>query len=194
MISFNPLKNKIYLDMDGVLADFDAFVFAHLGRTFLHEEGPGKDTEMWEFLITVSNMYYRLLPTSYAQELVAAARALTENVEILTAIPRRYHIHGAETDKIEWTKLHFGNSLKVNFGPYSADKWKHAQPGDILVDDRRDNIKDWTEKAGGIGIFHDHKNPQETFRRLEDIRKYVNCTDCGYVKSETGKCACNSMS
>ena len=55
-------------------------------------------------------------------------------------------------DKIEWVKTYFPG-IPLWFGPYSRDKHVHCVNRDILIDDREDNIQDWTQ-AGGVGILH----------------------------------------
>jgi 5' nucleotidase, deoxy (Pyrimidine), cytosolic type C protein (NT5C) len=163
---FDPNVNKIYCDLDGVLADFDAFVFEKMGRTFNHADGP-QDDEMWKFLITVPRLYRILRPTKYAFELWHALHSYGAPVEILTGIPRRYPIPGAEDDKEEWVHLYFSPEVKVNFGPYSMDKWKWAKNGDILVDDRQDVIQSWINQGLGIGVLHDYSDHQKTIEALK---------------------------
>src|SRR5271167_173790 len=158
---FNPKVNTIYVDLDDVLVDFNAFVFDNLGRYFDNhvtnlEEN---DNEMWLFLKNVSHMYLNLNPTPYARELWDHIVASGVNVEILTAIPRRHYIAEAEQDKRDWVAKHLGADVKVNIGPYSADKWKWAKPSDILIDDREDNIQQWINDGFGIGIIHYKNDP-----------------------------------
>lgn len=148
------IDNIIYLDMDGVLADFDAFLMKEMGRTFPHSVGPVGDKEMWDFLMTVPELYFKLPPTEYCFKLWELAHELGNRVEILTALPRRSTIPSAEIDKLRWVKKYFGDDAIVNFGPYSKDKWKHAEPGDILVDDRASNIQEWETLGKAIGILH----------------------------------------
>lgn len=156
--------------MDGVLADFDKFVLDNMGRTFDHQSGPA-DRDMWDFLSSVDRMYFNLPPTPYALDLIALATSLTANVEILTAIPRRTKMLTAEQDKRDWMEKYFSeHNLKVNIGPYSRDKWKHAKPNDILVDDRIDNIDDWVNLGNGIGIFHVYDDIQTTLNLLRTTK------------------------
>lgn len=169
-MSFSPDLNTIYLDMDGVLADFDAFVTKHMGRTFPHSIGPVGDREMWNFLSTFPNLYLHLPPTEKCFELWDLANSLCERVEILTAIPRRDTIPTAREDKILWGQRNFGEHVIVNFGPYSKDKWKHAKCGDVLVDDRRGNIEQWVSLGKGVGILHDISNYQQTKNALIDLK------------------------
>lgn len=163
---FEPSKNTLFLDMDGVVADFDRLVLEKMRRTFDHVAGPAGDTEMWDFLSTVDRLYFRLEPTPYAFDLWELANKQAANVEFLTAIPRRTFIASAETDKREWIAKYFGVEAKVRIGPYSADKWKHAQAGDILVDDRSDNIQAWINRGSGIGIYHEYDKYEYTASRI----------------------------
>lgn len=144
---FDAKHNTIFLDMDGVLADFDRLVFERVGRTFDRSDG-----EMWNHLVKIDRLYFELEPLPHAFQLWDLAHSLGR-VEVLTAIPRRSTMPWAERDKRAWIVKHFGVDTPVRIGPFSRDKWKHAAPGDILVDDRHDNIVDWTNKAGGTGIL-----------------------------------------
>jgi len=167
--TFSNKVNIVYLDMDGVLADFDLFVLQNLGRTFIHADGPGADLEMWDFLKSVPNMYLHLEPTPYCHELVEAALATGAKVEILTAIPRRVEMPSANQDKIDWALKHLGPDIKVNFGPFSADKWKHAKPGDVLVDDRHSNIQEWINHGMGFGILHEYTDHTKSVSALKSL-------------------------
>jgi len=164
---FDPEINTIHLDMDGVLADFDRFVLERMGRTFPHQEGPS-DREMWDFLAKVDHLYYQLEPTPYALELYNYCSAIAQ-VKILTAIPRRTTMPHAEQDKREWIAEFIDANVHVAIGPYSRDKWKHATPGDILIDDRSDNIQAWIEKGHGHGILHITHDLQDTYDKLAKV-------------------------
>lgn len=167
MKKFDVEKNTIYVDMDGVIADFDKFLLERMGRTFPHNIGPTEDVLMWDFLQNVERLYWHLPPTEYAFELMDMVHSVGANVEILTAIPRRTAIVGAEQDKREWMAKYFGDKIKVNIGPFSKDKWKHAKQGDILIDDRPDNIEEW-HGAEGIGILHLYDNFENTKNKLKE--------------------------
>lgn len=164
-IVFDHSVNTIHLDMDGVVADFDKFVMERMGRTFSHMSGPGADQEMWRFLKSIPNMYLQLEPTPYANQIWDAIESVGCKKLMLTAIPRRTSIPTAEQDKRDWMAKH-RPGWTVVIGPHSRDKWTHARPGDILIDDREDNIHDWVEKGNGIGILHKYDDPDLTLARI----------------------------
>jgi hypothetical protein len=155
--------------MDGVLADFDKFVLDNYGRTF-PQDTHVDDTKMWEYLESIDHFYFKLEPTPYAYRLYHLACFVADDVQILTAIPSRGQAPTAKEDKQAWVNKYFSNNLRVNFGPYSKDKWKHALPGDILIDDRPDNIHSWNA-AGGIGILHNYFDFDKTVEKLLDAVK-----------------------
>jgi len=145
----------IYLDMDGVVADFDTFVSNLLERPIgWNDSKQDLTNEEWGKLASVDRLYYQLPLMPDATKLVAYVKSLSTrfNVQFLTAVPRRTTMPSARDDKQAWVDKYFPG-MKMDIGPYSHDKQKWCRPGDILVDDRPSNIEEWNA-AGGIAIYH----------------------------------------
>lgn len=143
----------LYLDMDGVVADFDEYVMRTLGvppsnGLFNHET--------WKKLAANPRIYRDLKKTPYADNLVEYCKKFCQtygyDLKFLTAIPKGNDMPWAFHDKMTWA-LFFFPDIPVMFGPYSKDKHHHCEDGDILIDDRRSNIEEW-QAAGGVGILH----------------------------------------
>lgn len=169
------MKNTLYLDLDGVLADFNARAQELLGspstaRDAAELSGRWK-TDLWNRLKATPNFYRHLPLTSFAHELVTLAKRfqteLSWNVEILTAIPRHNDVPEAFQDKVEWVQEHFPE-FRIRFGPYSHDKQHHARPGDILVDDRYSNCTEWTQ-AGGTAVQVKTRDPAPALHQLTEL-------------------------
>jgi len=143
----------LYLDMDGVVADFDEYAARTLGVP--PSEGVYPD-DIWNKLAANPRIYQDLIKTPYADQLVfrcsLIARQLQYDLKFLTAVPKGNDVPWAFYDKVYWARHNFP-TIPVMFGPYSKDKWRHCRPGDILIDDRRSNIDEW-RVAGGIAIHH----------------------------------------
>lgn len=160
------MNKTIFLDMDGVVADWMAFVRDVVGRDL--PEGQRWPDEDWRQLIQVQRIYRDLQPLPYAQELVARvltlSRANDYEVKFLTAVPRRNDFPHAFEDKVHWANHYFAG-IPVWFGPYSQDKQRRAAPGQVLIDDRISNIHEWNA-AGGYGIHHvgDHRATLQILR------------------------------
>lgn len=144
----------IYLDMDGVVADFNKFASDLLGRE-VHWNEKDLTPEEWNRLAAIDNMYAKLPLIKESTRLVAMAKSFQTRfyVEFLTAIPRETTMPSAQDDKREWLMRYYPG-IKMNIGPFSRDKQNWCKPGDILVDDKWTNIEQWYAK-GGIAIFHE---------------------------------------
>lgn len=145
----------INLDMDGVVADFNAWCSDFLGRP-ISWEGKDLSDEEWTALAKESNIYAKLplIPESVELVLMAkkAARDFNMGLRFLTAIPRRTTMPEAEQNKRDWVEKYFPG-IPVEVGPYSKDKQNWCKPLDILVDDKRENVTQWLRK-GGISVYH----------------------------------------
>ncbi len=163
---------KIYLDMDGVLADFDRGVNVLCGMQASSQAGkdddPDYDNRMWEAIRNVDHFYDKL-------ELIPGARDLFERIwskygkqcEILTGIPKpKRGIVTAGDDKKAWAKRLLSEDLAVNV-VFREQKPIYCEgKGSILIDDRESNIREWQE-LGGTGILH--VSAEETVRELEKL-------------------------
>lgn len=156
----------LYLDMDGVVADFDEYAARTLGVP--PSEGVYPD-DVWKQLASNGRIYRDLKKTPYANELVEQVTAFCSahnyTLKFLTAVPKGNDVPWAFYDKMVWAQLLFPG-IPVMFGPYSKDKHHHCRPGDILIDDRRSNIEEWNA-AGGLGILH--KDLKSTLDQLSLI-------------------------
>lgn len=153
-LRYDPTERRIAVDLDGVLADFDARVQERLGYTFADLTTREAKAEGWARLAKVPHFYRDLELMPDALVLWDAVRAVCPNPYILTAIPRRTTMATAEHDKRLWVRRHLGAHVEFRIGPFSHDKWRHARPGDVLIDDRVSNIDEWSARGRGIGVLH----------------------------------------
>jgi hypothetical protein len=140
------LRRQIYLDCDGVLADFDSSALAILGapsEVFERRHGSG---QFWKRLANADGFFANLDPLPDAFELYEAVRA--KGPIILTGMP---HGKWAEPQKRAWAARHFPGVPVITTS--AALKREHCHPGDVLVDDRDQHRKLW-EAAGGLFIHH----------------------------------------
>ena len=150
----------IYLDMDDVVADWMPAARAIVNRSW--EYGERIPDEDWN-KVKVKARFYRDLPIKPgAHDLVnfcrdAVANGLADDLRFLTALPHDYSVPFAPWDKILWAMERF-ERIPVLFGPFSHDKWRHCQPGDILIDDRTGNCEEWTRAGGQAHIYRTWEN------------------------------------
>ncbi len=150
---------QLYLDCDGVLADFDRAATDLLGmppRAFQKRRGTGT---FWRELARHPDFYGTLPLMPDAMRLFEAVRHL--NPVILTGLPLG---KWAAPQKVRWAAEHFPGVRIVTV--MAVDKRNHAQEGDILVDDQMKHAHLW-EAAGGI--FLHHENAQSTLSKLRAL-------------------------
>ena len=152
--------SKLFLDADGVLADFDAGARDLLGgMTPRQFEARYSKREFWRWLANHPD-FYATLP------LMADARLLFDAVEhlkptILTGLPLG---NWAAPQKVRWAAEHFPGTPIITC--MARDKYRYMEPGDVLVDDREDHRSKW-EDAGGIFIHH--RSARESLAALSAI-------------------------
>lgn len=136
----------LFLDCDGVLADFDAGAKALLGmssRSF--EQAHGK-SEFWRRLARAPDFYGSLPLLPDARLLVDAVAHLRPT--ILTGLPIG---RWAAPQKMRWAAAHFPGVPMIT--TMARDKFRHMTGADVLVDDRADHRTAW-EDVGGTFIHH----------------------------------------
>jgi hypothetical protein len=151
--------SRLYLDCDGVLADFDAGARAVLGmhpKAFQAKFGLGK---FWAKLARTPDFYATLPEMADARVLFDAVKHL--DPVILTGIPRG---GWAEAQKKRWVAQHFPGTTVITC--LARDKCRYCAGRDILVDDTLKFRELW-ESAGGIFIHH--VSAKETLKQLEAV-------------------------
>lgn len=152
----------IYVDMDGVLVNFNGRIRELFGKDFIDLD----NNWVWNVLLKIPNLYRDLNPMDDYLVLWSAIRHL--NPKILTAIPSKVEMSiEAMQDKIEWIEKHINKNIEVLFGPYSINKQNYCRYGDVLIDDNYLNINQWNAK-GGIGILH--TSAINTVNQLRDLK------------------------
>ncbi len=147
-------KPTIYIDMDGVVADFNELAYQVIGRRANWGEDKDLTSDEWDKLKAVDHFFFKIPMFREAPRLVGMCRSLSHryDVSFLTALPSSFALQNTQEDKINWAAKYFPR-VPVNFGPKSRDKKNWCREGDLLIDDRPSNIEDWASR-GGHAIFH----------------------------------------
>lgn len=154
----------LFLDCDGVLADFDSGVTELLGmppEAFQKRYGPGL---FWKRLAGHPDFYGELAVLPGGQRLFDAVKHLRPT--ILTGLPVG---NWAAPQKQRWGAKHFPGVPVIT--TMARKKHLHMEPGDVLVDDRENHRQLW-EDAGGI--FVHHRSVDESLRQLAEIYPSVS--------------------
>jgi hypothetical protein len=150
---------QLYLDCDGVLADFEKAATELLKmppRPFEKRHGL---PEFWKRLARHPDFYGSLPLMPDAMILFEAVRHL--DPVILTGLPRG---DWAAPQKVRWAAEHFPGTRIITC--LAADKRRHAREGDILVDDTLKYRDLW---VGAGGVFVHHRDAETTIGELRQL-------------------------
>ena len=139
---------KVYLDMDGVIADFfDAAARINADRCVTWRDMEHRDqARAIKHIRNVDGFFENLKPFPMANTLVKSIVNLAGGYTILSS-PLQGH-ETCEKEKIAWVRKHLHtqpDSIVI-----TDDKPRFAE-GNILIDDYGYNIVNW-ERCGGYGI------------------------------------------
>ena len=165
------MASEIYVDMDGVLADFFTEWGKLMGKDNWRDIGIEQIPAALEKIRQTENFWLDLPLTSNAKSLLSLIKDVKGSYNICSSpLPGDPN---SKPHKLEWIKKN------LNFFPpkdiiITHDKAKYATTQDgtpnILIDDYGKNIKQW-EAAGGVGFKHkDHKFE----RTAKELKQHMN--------------------
>ncbi len=145
-------KPKVYVDMDGVLANFYAGVTAATG----HEEPRAlalQDIEDAMASFAGTDFFYTLPKYDQADQLIAMVNNMTGGDWYILSSPLKYDREGSAKHKAAWVRKYL--KIQPKGMHFTGDKAQFATQPDgtpnILIDDYPKYLEKWTN-AGGIGV------------------------------------------
>lgn len=153
---------KIYVDMDGVIANFNKR-YRELNDMEPRQAERDKKFDHYfkEFIEGKNFATLELMPDAYLG--ITYLKRQTIPVEILSSTADEQKYDEISSQKLKWLK-DMNIPWKANFVPGKRHKYKFATPGSVIIDDTLKVIDDWYN-AGGIAIHH--KNWIDTLNTLQ---------------------------
>lgn len=150
-------RGKLYVDLDGVLAD----IWAGADVIGIHDldDGPG----MWKKINSTPGFWENLPVIKGAKKFWDSIKKHDPIVLTSNDVGDPAAMEDCAEQKRRWVGKRLGKSVRIIV---DKDKSKHAGPGDVLIDDMEKNTGPWGE-AGGTAILH--KNFSETQKKLRDL-------------------------
>mgnify|MGYP001185084589 CR=1 FL=1 len=158
----------LYLDMDGVLADFN--------KEYIKLDPQKADRKRFRTAVIEDKIFEKLEFLPDTQELLNHVSKLHGvNIEILTSMGTHepFQANCAREQKLKWLDAK-NIPYKANFVHNKQEKAKYATPRSILIDDSVGCISPFNE-AGGHGILH--TNASNTIRILDSILLQIRSLD-----------------
>jgi hypothetical protein len=172
----NP-KYHFYLDMDGVIADFDGRFKEYTGYYPKEYQEKFSKKEFFKEINKGGHKFWAEMQwTPFGQKIWNKLKGL--NVSILTS-PGEFH--QAKEGKLEWVNKHLGD-VKVDFklsGQKHTILDDRSIPKDseteermyhVLIDDHYSNLIPWDE-AGGKSIKVTHNNTSAVIKDISSTQK-----------------------
>ena len=164
-------KPHLYLDMDGVQADFFGR-WAELEKVMTYKDITNPDEAIMRLAKSGSENVYKffkdLEPLSGGLKIIAWLRKHDIPFTVLSA-PLRMEGPASIKGKREWLDMY--NPGSSNDAIFTSAKYKYATKGgkpNVLVDDFGKYLDAWSN-AGGIAIKHEDGNTDHTIKELEKI-------------------------
>lgn len=143
----------IFLDLDGVMADFDGDFKRFTGMDSAEYVAAHGRKGMWGFIYSRNNFFRNLPACEGAIEFYRSLLTRGISPIILTACPSSNYESVARQKKT-WVREWLGKHVMVLPVDGGESKPHFMQnPGDVLIDDYKKNVTAWSN-AGGIGIHH----------------------------------------
>ena len=186
---------KIYIDLDDTLADtsltiqklfnYKEYCLNHhpIKKSFTDVL---KDIKTWNYIKSNPQFWSNLPLSQFAQKIYQEACLITDEVYILTALPKavfplkNFKFKQAEDAKRVWLKSNFPNiSSDKIIVCYAKEKHfqvlKNQENLCVLIDDSWRNILRW-KNAGGLAIEvnNQDKDLSTVFKKLDYIKNYSN--------------------
>ena len=148
-------KLEIYLDLDGVVANFFKQCLTLFNRDdteysewYFWKDWNLTDDEFWNG-INDSPEFWAEIPTySWTTTILSVVKYYDPEYKVLTS-PHDHHT--CYSGKCKWVQEHLGISVPKRC-IFTKEKHLLAKKNRILIDDGQDNIKKWTDE-GGIGLL-----------------------------------------
>lgn len=153
---------KIYIDLDGVLADFEEGVYRRTLQVNLI------DHNSWRKEVFNDPEFFKQLePFWYAEELIDYCQSIAP-VEILTATGDT-NPELSIVGKRVWCQEHIPEGIPINIVQDSKSKAAYATTNSVLIDDNK--IKCLLPWIGAGGLSIHHVTASVTIHRLNELVK-----------------------
>lgn len=142
---------KIYLDMDGVIADFDK-KYKELYKIAPRDADTYKTFDKFFTTFIAERQFAKLDLMPDALVLIEYLKSLSLPTEILSSTSSEKRDAEIREQKVEWLNKH-NLTFPINLVPGKRLKRNFSNSSSILIDDTAQNIDQWRAE-GGVGILH----------------------------------------
>jgi len=168
------MKTTIYLDMDGVLCDWNSGAFVACGvknysELLDYEKKYGKYELKREIDKYGSKFWYELSWMPNGKKLWNKLyREFGSRIEILSN-PHIF-LYARQGKKI-WVQRYLNSDIKINL---ESNKYLYANKNSFLIDDNEQNVESFKKNGGGVWRYEDGDNIDKIIESIYLFEYYVN--------------------
>lgn len=153
------MSHQIYIDMDGVVSDFDQAIENIFGEGYSNKIA---DT-FWKKTCVEAEAFRNMPPIGWGLLMVKKIEDLKIPFTFMASTGGMPHHIDIAKQKLDW--LHNNNlgSHPVAFCMNTTGKGRFASPGTLLIDDRQKVVDEWIAHGGEAMLF---KPDGETVRKI----------------------------
>jgi len=139
--------DKIYIDMDGVIADFDQQFYNLFDTSSKDYEDVHGSAAFWAKVYECPDFFRRIPQFDYTHKLIKLCESIAPTV--ILSSPSRTNTPLCVIQKRKWIDIYLGYTFPAIF---DRNKSYFAQPNVLLIDDTETKIQGWKD-AGGVGYL-----------------------------------------
>lgn len=142
------MREQVYIDMDGVVSDFDAAIAKLFG-----EQGLDRNADkFWKKTCVEAQAFLHMEPILEGVEMVRTLVAAKVPICFMTSTGGMPHHNNIAQQKLAWLQKHGLGDHPVAFCMNTKGKGAFSAIGRLLIDDREKVVAEWRLR-GGMGIL-----------------------------------------
>ncbi|MCK5138651.1 MAG: hypothetical protein KAQ85_02310 [Thermodesulfovibrionia bacterium] len=145
---------KLYLDLDGVLANFDKGFHAIAKRSPVGFEDKHGTDAFWKTVYENPTFFQDLEPYPYLMNLIDLCAGHSVEPLCILSAPSKVNTPLCMIQKRLWVDKHLSPKFPAIF---TKDKYKYAAPNTLLIDDHQRNLTKWEAEGGVPYLFETHE-------------------------------------
>ena len=134
----------IYVDMDGVVADFDQSIVSIFGEEYSDRIAD----KFWKHTCVDAEVFRHMPPIDAGIGMVADIIEMGRQICFMTSTGGIPHHIDIAKQKLDWLRDHGLGEHPVAFCMNTKGKGLYAQPGALLIDDRAKVCEAWQANGG----------------------------------------------
>lgn len=155
----------IYVDMDGVVADFDKAIINVFGEEYSDKVAD----KFWKTTCVKAEVFRKMPEIPVGLRMVSQLATISQVCFMTSTGGMPHHIDIAK-QKLDWLHAHGLGGFPVAFCMNTKGKGLFAQHGAILIDDREKVCAAW-EKNGGHPILFSRETACGIPRRVKQLNE-----------------------